>query len=124
MRIYCTGTIILFMELILKGFIGGILIVGIGFFSRRSDNVLAAVLIQLPVITMMGFWAVSREGGSHDMSRLAIAALLSAPLFWAAVVPVWLLGREGCPVWLVFLVALLSWSIITVLWVWALRGRI
>ena len=112
------------MDLILKGILGGLMIVGIGLFAKRSDNVLAAVLIQLPVITMMGFWAAGREAGAEGMSRLALAALLSAPLFWSAVVPVWLLGKTHLPVWAILGVALVLWAVTTALWVFLLRGRI
>lgn len=112
------------MDLILKGLLGAALIIGIGLFARRGENALAAVLIQVPVITMMGFWAVGQSGGGQGMSRLALAALLSAPLFWAAVVPVWLLGKTVMPWWSILLVALILWLVTTVLWVWLLHDRL
>jgi uncharacterized membrane protein (GlpM family) len=59
------------VDLVIKGILGGLTIVAIGWFSRSSENALAAVMIQIPVITVFGLWAASAVGGNEAMGAVA-----------------------------------------------------
>ena len=112
------------MDLVAKGLLGGLLIVAIGLFSSRGENALAAVMIQVPVITVFGLWAVAGSGGNEAMGQVARAAFFSAPLFWAFIGAVWLLRGSELPAAAVIGLGLVVWLGAVIIWLALLRDRL
>jgi uncharacterized membrane protein (GlpM family) len=112
------------MELAAKGLLGGLIIVGIGLFGQKGENALAAVMIQIPVITIFGLWAVAAGGGNEAMGSVARAAFFSAPIFWAFIGAVFLLRGSAWPPALVIAVSCLVWLLAVIVWLELFRDRL
>lgn len=112
------------MDLLLKALAGGVIIIAIGLLSRNSENALAAVMIQVPVITIFGLWAAGAAGGSQEMGKLALAAMISAPLFWSFTLAVFLLRGSGLPPTAIIAIACCTWLLTTLVWLVIFRDQL
>jgi uncharacterized membrane protein (GlpM family) len=72
------------MDLILKGAIGGLVIISIGLISRQVGPMAAGIMVWFPVITFAGVIIIALQGpGTEDVKSYVKGAILSLPIWLA-----------------------------------------
>lgn len=97
--------------LISKGVIAGAVVVCVGLLAGKGKSTAAALLIQIPVISLGALWAaatVNRE----NLSTVSGKMLITMPTWIAWVLVVYLLSRySSLPIWALLAAGLLAWAL-------------
>ena len=105
-------------QLVVRGVIAGIVVVGVTVLSNRSPK-MGAFLLTLPLVSILAF--VSAWYGRGDLtgiSRLARETLVLVPLGLPFFVPLAFAGRIGLGFWTAFVAGLALASITIGCWLW------
>jgi hypothetical protein len=105
-------------QLILRGVIAGVVVVGVTVLSNRSPK-LGALLLTLPLVSILAFLSAwYGRGDLNGISRLARETLILVPLGLPFFLPLALAERFGLGFWTAYIVGLLLASVTIGLWIW------
>ncbi len=105
-------------QLVARGVIAGIVVVGVSVLSNRSPK-MGAFLLTLPLVSILAF--ISSWYGRGDLngiSRLARETLVLVPLGLPFFVPLAFAGRLGLNFWAAFVAGLALASVTIGAWLW------
>jgi hypothetical protein len=105
-------------QLLARGVIAGVVVVGVTVLSNRSPK-LGALLLTLPLVSILAFLSAwLGRGDLAGISRLARETLVLVPLGLPFFVPLALAQRLGLGFWTAFLAGFVLASLTIGLWFW------
>ena len=105
-------------DLVLRGVVAGVVVVGVTVIGRASPR-LGALLLTLPIVSIVAFVSVWQK--HHDVGaigRLARETLVLVPLGLPFFVPIAFARQWGLGFWSAFAVGALLASALIGLWFW------
>jgi len=105
-------------QVILRGLIAGVVVIGVGELSKRSPR-LGAFLLTVPLVSILAFF--NTWYSSHDLeriSRLARETLVLVPLGLPFFIPLGFASKLGLSFWPAFAAGIALASITIGLWLW------
>jgi uncharacterized membrane protein (GlpM family) len=92
------------MDLIIKGLIGGLVIISIGLVSRQVGPLAAGILVWLPVVTFAGVIIIALDGGApRDLQSYVKGAAMSLPVWVLAALTLYLALERLSVTWAIVL---------------------
>jgi len=84
------------LSLVLRFMVAGTVIVAISVAAEKLKNpALAGVLLMMPSLSILSFYFIGKAGGTQAVSDLALAALLTLPVWVAYAVSFYIFLQQG-----------------------------
>ncbi len=111
------------LDILLKAFLGGLLIAGLLSLARRGHYLITGMLVSLPAISLYTWWWLGREDGP-DALRSAVQAAIWGAIPWVMYLSVVYLLAGRLPLWLTLLCGVGTYLAIASIFMFVLAPRL